>query len=223
MTAGEGRFAEPSQVWRAAPHHDDRVADGACMSYQPRILAFAGSARKGSFNKMLVKIAVRGAEATGAKVTYVDLRDFELPVYDADLEAAEGLPENALRFKSLLEEHDGLLIASPENNSTISALLKNVFDWASRRLPGEPAYAGFDGKVAAILAASPGALGGVRGLIHLRAVLETMRVMVLPDQKTVPKAADAFFADGTLKDKTSHEAVERIGATLARIIAKLHA
>jgi NAD(P)H-dependent FMN reductase len=132
------------------------------MSYQPRILAFAGSARKGSFNKMLVKIAVRGAEATGAKVTYVDLRDFLLPVYDADLEAVGGLPENALRLKSLLEEHDGLLIASPENNSTISALLKNVLDWTSRRLPGEAAYTGFDGKVAALLAASTGALGGVR-------------------------------------------------------------
>jgi NAD(P)H-dependent FMN reductase len=193
------------------------------MSYQPKILAFAGSARKGSFNKMLVKIAVAGAEGAGAKVTYVDLRDFPMPVYDADLEAAQGLPENTRRFKSLLREHDGLLIASPENNSAISALLKNVIDWASRRLPGEPPYAGFEGKVAAIVAASTGALGGVRGLMHLRAILEAMRVMVLPDQKTIAKAADAFSTDGSLKDQASHETVERIGARLAEITARLHA
>ena len=190
--------------------------------HRARILAFAGSARKGSFNKMLVKIAAAGAEKAGAEVTYIDLRDLPMPIYDADLEKAEGIPANALVFKKLLVEHDALLIASPENNSTVSALLKNALDWASRSAPGEPAFAAFDRKVAAILSASTGALGGIRGLAQLRALLENMRVMVIPEQKTVPKASEAFGADGTLADDATRAAVERVGAALAGVAAKLH-
>ncbi|MBP2680703.1 MAG: NADPH-dependent reductase [Candidatus Krumholzibacteriota bacterium] len=189
--------------------------------HRPRILAFAGSARTGSFNKMLVRIAGVGAERAGAELTYIDLRDFPMPIYDADLEAAEGLPPNALAFKKLLAEHDALLIASPENNSTVSALLKNALDWASRSAPGEPAFSAFDKKVAGLLSASTGVLGGVRGLAQLRALLENMRVMVIPDQKTIPKAKEAFGADGALVDDKAREAAERVGAALARVAAKL--
>ena len=192
------------------------------MSHQPRILAFAGSAREGSFNKMLVRIAATGAERAGAVVTLIDLRDFPMPLYDADLESAKGIPPNAMKFKSLLTENDGFLVASPENNSTISALLKNVIDWASRAAPGDPPLAGFDGRVAAVIAASTGALGGIRGLAQLRALLENMRVMVIPDQKAIPKARDAFAADGSLKERAAQEAVEKIGAKLAEVLAKLH-
>jgi chromate reductase len=193
------------------------------MARRPRILAFAGSARTGSYNKMLVRIAAAGAERAGAEVTYVDLRDLPMPLYDADLEATEGVPANALKFKALLKEHDALLIASPENNSTISALLKNAIDWASRPTPGDPPYAGFDGKVAAVLAASTGALGGIRGLAQLRRLLENMRVMVIPEQKTVPRAREAFDADGSLLDAATREAVERVGARLAHVTGKLQA
>jgi NAD(P)H-dependent FMN reductase len=192
------------------------------MPDRPRILAFAGSAREGSFNKMLVRIAAAGAERAGAVVTFIDLYDLPMPLYDADLESAKGIPANAMKFKSLLKENDGLLIASPENNSTISALLKNVIDWASRAAPGDPPLAGFDGKVAAVIAASTGALGGIRGLAQLRALLENIRVMVIPDQKAIPKARDAFATDGSLKDKAAQEAVEMIGARLAEVLAKLH-
>jgi NAD(P)H-dependent FMN reductase len=192
------------------------------MPDRPRILAFAGSAREGSFNKMLVRIAAAGAERAGAVVTFIDLYDLPMPLYDADLESANGIPANAIKFKSLLKENDGLLIASPENNSTISALLKNVIDWASRAAPGDPPLAGFDGKVAAVIAASTGALGGIRGLAQLRALLENIRVMVIPDQKAIPKARDAFATDGSLKDKAAQEAVEKIGARLAEVLAKLH-
>ena len=90
------------------------------MNEKPRILAFAGSARTGSYNKMLVKIAAAGAEKAGAIVTYIDLREFPMPIYDADLEVAEGVPANAVEFKKFLTTHTGLLIASPENNRSMS-------------------------------------------------------------------------------------------------------
>jgi NAD(P)H-dependent FMN reductase len=191
------------------------------MAHTPRILAFAGSAREGSFNKMLVKIAATGARDAGAEVTSVDLRDFPMPIYDADLEAKSGIPEAALRLRALMKSHDGFLIASPENNSTISALLKNVIDWASRPIAGEARLACFDGKVAAICAASTGALGGIRGLIYLRSLLGHMRMIVIPDQKAISKAGDAFDPDGSLRNKGDQQALEALGASLARFIAKL--
>lgn len=194
------------------------------MSHTPRILAFAGSAREGSYNQRLVKIAASGAEKAGAEVTYVDLRDLPMPVYDADLEASDGMPANARKFKELMLASDGLLISSPENNSSVSALLKNVIDWASRATEeGEGPLAAFDGKIAGIMAASPGSLGGLRGLVHLRAILENIRVMVLPEQKALPGANKAFTEDGSLKDEKAQQAVEAIGAKLARTLVKLHA
>ncbi|UCH83632.1 MAG: NAD(P)H-dependent oxidoreductase [Candidatus Latescibacterota bacterium] len=192
------------------------------MVYTPKILAFAGSARRGSYNKMLVNNAAAGAKADGAKVTLVDLRGFPMPLYDADLEAADGIPASALEFKKLMASNDGFLIASPEYNGFFPPLLKNVIDWASRRVDDEPAYNGFEGKVAAIMAASPGALGGLRALAHLRTLLANMRVMVLPDQKGVPNASNAFDDQGVLTDVRTREAVERMGARLAQTLMKLH-
>src|SRR3989338_2486857 len=101
-------------------------------STNPKILAFAGSTRTESFNKKLVQIAVRGAKQAGADVAYIDLRDFPLPLFDGDLEAKEGLPANAKKLKALFLDHQGLLISSPEYNSSISGVLKNTIDWVSR-------------------------------------------------------------------------------------------
>src|SRR5437879_5724181 len=100
------------------------------MAYVPKILAFAGSTRRDSYNKKLVKIAIKGAEAAGAQVTYLDLRDLNLPLYDGDLEVSEGLPPGARKFKDLLFANDGIMISSPEYNSSISGVLKNAIDWA---------------------------------------------------------------------------------------------
>jgi NAD(P)H-dependent FMN reductase len=125
------------------------------MAYTPKILAFAGSTRIESFNKKLVKIAVEAARAAGAQVTYVDLRDIPMPLYDGDLETSQGLPENAKKFKAMVAGHDGLLISAPEYNSSITGVLKNTIDWASRP-PDNP----FSGKAASLMSASPGALGG---------------------------------------------------------------
>ncbi|MEH2211325.1 MAG: NAD(P)H-dependent oxidoreductase [Nostoc sp.] len=192
------------------------------MASTPKILAFAGSTRIDSYNKKLVKIAADGAKAAGAEVTYLDLRDLPLPLFDEDLEAQEGLPANARTFKDLLISHQGLLIASPEYNSSLTAVLKNAIDWASRPAPNEAPLAAFAGKVASIMSASPGALGGLRGLVHLRSILGNIKVLVLPDQIAVTKAYEAFNADGTLKDPKQQESIEQLGDGLTKILLKLN-
>ncbi len=188
---------------------------------KPKVLAFAGSTREESYNKKLVKIAIEGACSAGAEVTYLDLRDFPMPLYDGDLEEKEGLPENAIKFKTLLLAHQGLLISSPEYNSSISGVLKNSIDWASRSAPGEAPLACFTNKVAALLSASPGALGGLRGLVHVRSILGNIKVLVLPDQIAISKADESFNTDGSLKDTKKQAAVQNIGSQLAKILIKL--
>jgi chromate reductase, NAD(P)H dehydrogenase (quinone) len=191
------------------------------MTDAPRILAFAGSLRVDSVNKKLVKIAVNGARSAGAEVTFIDLRDFPMPVFDQDLEAKEGLHPNARKLKDAFLAHQGLLIACPEYNSSITAALKNAIDWVSRPAPGETPLQCFDGKVCGLMSASPGALGGLRGLVHVRSILGNIKVLVIPEQAAVPKAQDAFSPDGTLKDATMQKNVEQIGRRIAEIVPKL--
>jgi chromate reductase, NAD(P)H dehydrogenase (quinone) len=192
------------------------------MASTPKILAFAGSTRIDSYNKKLVKIAANGAKAAGAEVTYLDLRDLPLPLFDQDLEAEEGLPANAQTLKDLMISHQGLLIASPEYNSSVTAVLKNAIDWASRPAPNEAPLVAFAGKVASIMSASPGALGGLRGLVHLRSILGNIKVLVLPDQIAISKAYEAFNPDGTLKDSKQQESIEKLGDGLTKILLKLN-
>ena len=191
------------------------------MSLSPKILAFAGSTRRESYNKKLVQIAAHGAKEAGAEVTIVDLKDYPLPLFDEDLEAASGLPETALKLKKLFLDHHGLLISSPEYNSSLTAVLKNTLDWVSRPAPGESSLAAFHGKVASIISASPGALGGLRGFVHLRAILGNIGVIVLPEQVAVPKAYEAFAGDGSLKDAKQQASVQNVGKKLAETICKL--
>ena len=191
------------------------------MAITSKILAFAGSTRAESFNKRLIKTAVAGARSAGAEVTLIDLRDYPLPLFDGDLEAGEGLPPNGRRLKDLFLAHQGLLLSAPEYNSSITGVLKNTIDWVSRPVPGEAPLACFDGKVACLMSASPGALGGLRGLVHVRAILQNIKVLVLPDQVAVPKADEAFNPDGSLKDPKRQAAVEALGTKLAQVIAKL--
>lgn len=189
----------------------------------PRILGFAGSTRKDSFNKKLVKIALRGAEEAGAEVTFLDLRDLPLPLYDGDLEDEYGLPENARKLKDLLLSHQGLLIASPEYNSSYSGVLKNAIDWASRPVEGEPPLACFTGKVCSLMSASPGALGGLRGLVTVRMLLGNIGVIVLPDQVAVSKSMQAFTPEGDLLDAKQHASIQALGANVANLLKKINA
>ncbi len=187
----------------------------------PKILAFAGSARQDSYHKKLLRVAAAGGRAAGAEVTLVDLRDFPMPIYDGDLEAKGGVPEPARRLRQLMKAHQGLLIASPEYNSSITPLLKNAIDWVSRPTDGEDGLLPFRNKVAALLATSPGRLGGLRGLMHARAILSAIGVLVLPNQLAIPYAHKAFKPDGTLADPEQQAAVEAVGAELAQILLKL--
>lgn len=187
-----------------------------------KILAFAGSARKNSFNQKLVKIAARGASDCEAEVTVVDLAHFDMPIYNADLEAEQGMPEKARIFKQLLIEHNGLLIASPEYNSAFSPLLKNVIDWSSRaESKDEPPLVAFKGKVASIMATSPGALGGLRGLVFLRMLLGNLGIIVLPNQKAIAHANSAFSEDGNLINVNDQQDILGLGRELVSNIACL--
>jgi NAD(P)H-dependent FMN reductase len=176
-----------------------------------RVLCLAGSARRASLNRKLAALAAEGVRAAGGEATLIDLGDFTLPVYHGDLEAESGVPSAARELAGLIRAHAGLMIASPENNTSVSALLKNTLDWLSR-IKDEPV---FNGKVAGLLAASPGAFGGVRGLYHLRAILTSLGVEVLAQQFVLPRANAAFDAQGKLLD--AHQA-QQVAALAARVV-----
>lgn len=191
------------------------------MSKRPKILAFAGASRSGSYNKKLIRVAAAGATEAGAEVTLINLEDYALPLFDGDLESAEGLPENGRKLKDLFIAHDGIMIASPEYNSSFSALLKNTIDWISRPVSGQPPFEALEGKFAVLMSASPGQLGGLRGLLDLRKVLGMIRLTVLPDQVAISQADKAFAEDGRLIDEKKDANVRRLGATLADVLRKL--
>jgi NAD(P)H-dependent FMN reductase len=157
-----------------------------------RILALSGSSRRGSLNQRLLDRAALGARAAGAEVTPVRLSDFELPIYDADSETEHGLPKGAQDLKALLTGHQGLLIATPEYNGGYTALLKNALDWMSGP-NGFPT-----GKVAALISASPGLLGGVKSQLSLQIVLSKLSVHVIPESFALGAAHQFFDADGGL-------------------------
>ena len=188
----------------------------------PKIVAFAGSLRAGSFNKKLLAIAVDAVRAAGAEVTVVDLRELALPLFDQDLEDSSGLPNGAKRFKTLLRGNDGFLIASPEYNSSVTGALKNAIDWASRgESDDEPPLVAFRGKCAALISASPGQLGGLRGLVTLRSILGNIGVLVLPDQVCIAKAHEAFDDGGRLKDERKAKQVAALAKGLVELGVKL--
>lgn len=189
----------------------------------PRVLAFAGSLRQGSLNKKAVAAAATAARAAGAEVTLVDLAEYPMPVYDGDLEERAGLPENARKFKALMKAHDAFLISTPEYNSSVPGAFKNVIDWASRSDPGEPPLACFTGKVAALMSASPGGLGGIRSLAVLRALLENIGVLVIPQQVAFSAAHEAFADDGAIKEKHRQAAVLAMTRRLVEVLRKLRA
>lgn len=192
------------------------------MTSPARLLFFAGSAREGSHNKRLAKLGAQIAEANGIPSTFADLGDYPMPLYDADLQARDGIPENAQKFEALMRVHTGVFIACPEYNASITPLLKNTLDWISRIREPEPLYV-YKTRVFALGSSSPGGMGGLRGLNTARTVLELgLNALVLPDQFAVPKAMEAYDEHGHLKNKHSQEQFKGLIQKLARAAHVLH-
>jgi len=188
-----------------------------------RLLFFAGSAREASFNKKLALLGHHIAEANGIEAVFVDLKDYPMPIYNGDLEAAEGPPERASAFKALLGEYQGAFIPRPEYNSSVTPLLKNTLDWVTRvRAKGETGLEVFKSRVFAISGASPGYYGGMRSLLNLRQILAVgIGALVIPEQIALPRAMDAFEADGSLKDRNQQEMLKGVVEALAIAARKL--
>jgi chromate reductase, NAD(P)H dehydrogenase (quinone) len=184
---------------------------------QAHILAFSGSSRRGSLNQKLLDRAVAGVLDAGGRVTQIHLLDFDLPLYDSDREAAHGVPEPARELQALIERHHGLLIATPEHNGGYTALLKNALDWVSRaKGAGLPGYSPLGGKIAALLSASPGALGGIRSQLSLQVALHKMGAQVIPQNFALGAAHQAFEEQGGLTGARVDMAVRKVGEALVQ-------
>lgn len=180
----------------------------------PPLLVFAGSTRAGSYNRQLARVAAGMAEGRGAKVTLLELADFNIPLYNADLES-QGTPPDVIRLKELMHAHAGWIVCSPEYNGSVTALLKNTLDWASSPVKGHPEWGGsgikpFAGKVVGLLSASPGALGGLRSLAQLAPILRNSQCWVAPRQFALSHAKEAFTPYGTLVHDAAHHAVQGV-------------
>ena len=184
------------------------------------ILAFAGSARKQSWNRKVLNVAVQGASDAGAKVMLVNLADYPMPIYDADWHEANGVPENMLKLRALMMQANGLLIASPEYNASITPLLKNTIDWLSQSVEGASGNAPFTNKIGALLGASNGAFGTIRALPHVSYILSNLGVFMLP-VVAVPGVSQAFDATGNMSNERTRNMITDLGAKLAHTIEKL--
>ena len=178
-----------------------------------KTLIFAGSTRKQSYNRQLAQATARIAIDAGAEVTHIELADFDLPLYNADLEA-EGTPADVLRLKQIMLDHPAWIICAPEYNGSYPALLKNTIDWASSPVKTDPVwkdgFRSFTGKVVGLLSASPGGLGGLRSLTHLSPLMANMQCWVAPKQFALGRAFDAFAEDGSLKQEAHRASVQAV-------------
>ena len=193
------------------------------MTSRPKILVFAGSAREASLNKKLARAAAKAIDENGGEATFIDLRDYPMPIYEGDLEAREGMPPFARKLRELFVSHPAFLIVSPENNGTIPSLLKNAIDWLSRDVDGKSGLEPYRGKVIALMSASPGAFGGVVCLTHLRFSLSKLLAHVIPDQFPLPKADQAFAEDGSLLQAWQQKSVLTVVRQLIETTSRLAA
>jgi len=182
-----------------------------------KILALSGSQRNNSFNRMLVENAARGAGNAGASITFLNWADYTMPLYDPDIES-HGLPDTVLRFKAALISHQGLLISSPEYNGSLTPLLKNAIDWATRPIPGEKPMSCFKNKIVGLMSTSPGVFGGVVGLAQLRAILTRLGCVVVPEQYPVGESGKIFDEEGSLRDPKQRAIAEGIGARVVEVM-----
>jgi len=178
-----------------------------------KLLIFAGSTRQHSFNRQLAAVAATMGRAAGADVTHLELADFDVPMYNADLEA-KGTPSDVMRLKQLMFDHPAWIICSPEYNGSYTALLKNTIDWVSSPVKSDPAwqdgFKSFTSKVVGVLSASPGALGGLRSQSHLVPLLLNAQCWVAPRQFALGKAGQAFDSNGMLHNEEHRKSVQAV-------------
>lgn len=186
-----------------------------------KILAFSGSTRRNSYNQAVVECAAQAAKDAAAEVTVINLADYAMPIFNEDEEAEYGIPERAQAFKQLMIEHDGILIASPEYNSSYPAVLKNAIDWASRKAGDEPVLAAYKQKVVGLMAASPGALGGMRVLVVLRMLMQNLSCIVAPAQVAVGNVADKLDESGAISDEKTKKQLANLAKQVVDLATKL--
>jgi chromate reductase len=181
-----------------------------------KILVIPGSLRTGSLNAKLAATIAHELVVAGVEVTRISLSDFPLPIYDGDLQAKSGIPKNAVNLKRMIGSHHGVLVVTPEYNSSVPALVKNTIDWISRvQDPHETRGQVFRDRAFAIAAASGGRLGGTRALSALRLILTACHATVVPNQFALSFAEEAYDD----KDRLKHAAdIEALGAMVRQLI-----
>jgi len=187
---------------------------------QPTLIALSGSLKASSWNRLLVEIAAQEAERLGAQVVRIHLADYPLPLFSEDLEA-EGTPSQVNDLKGQFASAQGILLASPEYNGSISGVLKNTIDWLSR--PGDDATMGsaFAGKAVGLMATSPGGLGGLRGLNHVRDILFNLGALVHPKQVAIGSSFSAFDDAGQLLNEQQAQTVKAIAGNIVQLSQQL--
>ncbi len=193
---------------------------------KPRIVVMAGSRRREALSRRVAAACVRALDAAGAEVERVELDDYPAPLYDGDLEAASGLPEAIVRLQRVLHASDGVRVVNPEYNGSLTPLLKHTLDWCSRPNPADPERSGgkvYAGRAAAVVGSSPGALGGMRVLFHIRDVLGYLGMQVIPQQLAVGKAGEAVGDDDRLRDAAQQDMLDKLAAALVDTARRLRA
>ncbi len=186
-----------------------------------KVAIISGSLRKGSFNSSLARFVANDMASRGSvSIDEISLLALDLPMFSEDLEVA-GIPASVLALKDRLIAADAVLIASPEYNGSLSGALKNAIDWASRPREGEASLACFKGKVGGLLAASPGAIGGLRGMRHVRQILTQLQMVVVPAEFALGVAHEAFDADGNLKDERAATMAKGVGLAVSQMTLAL--
>ncbi len=181
-----------------------------------RIALISGSLRKESYNTRLIRFVGEQVKDAGVEIDEISLLDLDLPLMNEDLEK-NGHPASVLELKQRMIAADGFLVGCPEYNGSNTPALKNAIDWASRPREGEPTLACFRGKVAGLLAASPGRLGGIRGLRHVRTILSGIGTLVVPTEFGLSGAGDAFDETGHLKDEGAAKMAVAVGESVVKI------
>lgn len=187
------------------------------MMASPKILVFAGSTRTGALSGKLAALAAKELALADAEVTRISLADYPLPIYNGDLEAEKGIPENAVKLARLIAAQQGVFIATPEYNNSVPPLLKNAIDWVSRNKGGKDGIP-FRNKVYGIGSTSDGMVGGARALIDCRKIVQAgLGAILIPDKIEIGRAQDAFGEDGELIP----EPVSKLLKSLCRHLVQL--